>query len=38
MLLPPLAMVISLWLGNRRRLVQAPASQVERLRIETQLR
>ncbi|WP_433519580.1 sensor histidine kinase [Nonomuraea sp. CA-143628] len=36
--LPLLAVVGGLWLGNRRRLVQALASQVEHLRIESELR
>ncbi len=36
--LPLLAILVGLWLGNRRRLVQALASQVEHLRVESQLR
>lgn len=38
LLLPALAMAVGLWLGNRRRLVGALASQVEHLRIESELR
>jgi signal transduction histidine kinase len=33
-----LAVVGGLWMGNRRRLVQALATQVEHLRVESQLR
>ncbi|MEU5594568.1 histidine kinase [Streptomyces sp. NPDC020298] len=36
--LPPLAVILGLWLGSRRRLVQALASDVEHLRIESKLR
>ncbi|MFF4909056.1 sensor histidine kinase [Streptomyces sp. NPDC001260] len=32
------AFVVGLWLGNRRRLVQALASEMEHLRVEAQLR
>ncbi|MGW2515252.1 sensor histidine kinase [Streptomyces scopuliridis] len=32
------ASVVGLWLGNRRRLVQALASEMEHLRVEAQLR
>lgn len=37
-LTPALAVAIGLWLGNRRRLVAALASQVQHLRIESELR
>ncbi|MFF4020276.1 sensor histidine kinase [Streptomyces sp. NPDC001843] len=36
--LPPLAIVLGLWLGNRRRLVAALAADVEHLRVEAELR
>ncbi|WP_405541563.1 histidine kinase [Streptomyces phaeochromogenes] len=36
--LPVLAVLVGLWLGNRRRLLQALAADVEHLRIEAQLR
>src|SRR3954468_6311987 len=38
LLLPVLAMLVGLWLGGRRRLVQALAADVEHLRIESELR
>lgn len=38
LLLPVLAVLLGLWLGSRRRLVQALAADVEHLRIESQLR
>lgn len=38
LLTPALAVSIGLWLGNRRRLVDALASQVHHLRIESELR
>ncbi|MFF3847141.1 sensor histidine kinase [Streptomyces sp. NPDC002328] len=38
LLLPLLAVVLGLWLGSRRRLVEALASDVEHLRIESKLR
>lgn len=38
LLLPVLAVLVGLWLGSRRRLVQALAADVEHLRIEAQLR
>ncbi|MGW6521168.1 sensor histidine kinase [Streptomyces sp. NPDC054950] len=37
-LLPLLAIVVGLWLGNRRRLLEALASDVEHLRVESTLR
>ena len=36
--LPVLAVLVGLWLGSRRRLLQALAADVEHLRIEAQLR
>ncbi|TPQ18355.1 sensor histidine kinase [Streptomyces sporangiiformans] len=38
LLLPVLAVLVGLWLGGRRRLVQALAADVEHLRIEAKLR
>lgn len=38
LLLPLLAVVVGLWLGNRRRLVEALTADVEHLRIESTLR
>nr|WP_308010782.1 histidine kinase [Streptomyces sp. AC495_CC817] len=38
LLLPVLAIVIGLWLGNRRRLLQALTADVQHLRIEADLR
>ncbi|MFF3333226.1 sensor histidine kinase [Streptomyces sp. NPDC002888] len=38
LLLPLLAVVVGLWLGNRRRLLEALAADVEHLRIESRLR
>ncbi|MFI6702874.1 sensor histidine kinase [Streptomyces sp. NPDC050509] len=38
LLLPVLAVLVGLWLGSRRRLIQALAADVEHLRIESQLR
>ncbi|WP_331716819.1 sensor histidine kinase [Streptomyces sp. 3214.6] len=38
LLVPLLAVLVGLWLGNRRRLIQALASDVEHLRVEAQLR
>ncbi|MET9293673.1 histidine kinase [Streptomyces sp. NPDC003077] len=37
-MLPASAVVLGLWAGNRRRLVDALASQVEHLRVERELR
>ncbi|MEE1761374.1 MULTISPECIES: sensor histidine kinase [unclassified Streptomyces] len=37
-LLPTLAVVVGLWLGNRRRLLEALAADVEHLRTESKLR
>ncbi|MFI9569022.1 sensor histidine kinase [Streptomyces rishiriensis] len=37
-LLPVLAVLVGLWLGSRRRLIQALAAHVEHLHIESQLR
>ncbi|MFF7469020.1 histidine kinase [Streptomyces sp. NPDC008092] len=37
-LLPTLAVVVGLWLGNRRRLLAALAADVEHLRVEARLR
>ncbi|MFI6566084.1 sensor histidine kinase [Streptomyces sp. NPDC050534] len=34
----PFALVVGLWLGNRRRLMRALASEMEHLRVEAQLR
>ncbi|MER6961712.1 histidine kinase [Streptomyces sp. NPDC000618] len=38
LLLPVLAVLVGLWLGSRRRLVQALAADVEHLRVEARLR
>ncbi|MGY4745695.1 sensor histidine kinase [Streptomyces sp. ATMOS53] len=38
LLLPILAVVVGLWLGNRRRLLEALAADVEHLRVEADLR
>ncbi|WP_327745733.1 histidine kinase [Streptomyces europaeiscabiei] len=38
LVLPVLAVLVGLWLGSRRRLVQALAADVEHLRVESQLR
>lgn len=38
LLLPVLAVLVGLWRGGRRRLIQALAADVEHLRVESQLR